>query len=319
MLIGRWIQALTAAVFFVGAGLTAVGQPAPEEPPRPDQPDQPEQPEKPERPAQLSESSEKTVELIPLQSVKFEEIKPVLEPLLSESGELRFISSRHALMIYDTPDHVKEIEARLNKIDAPAVNIRIAVSFDDTRRKSGANVEADTGHLVIKDGEAEISGNVGIRGRAGQRRTESQSRQFVMTRNNRPARIWVGKSVPRQQWVYNYGVHHGWWEQNIVYQDIGASLWIHPRMVGENMVQVYVYPKLTLEGDQELSVEAKELATQVVVRDGGTVRVGGLDQEKREVYKRLFGIGKVFNGRSLGITLHAETVRERKPAPQREE
>jgi hypothetical protein len=55
-----------------------------------------------------------------------------------------------------------------------------------------------------------------------------------------------------------------------------------------------------------------ELSTRVVTADGQAIALGGLNSEKRDVYRRLFGVGKVFDGRQFGITLRA-TVMDVKP------
>ncbi len=253
---------------------------------------------------------ERKIEVVPLKSLSFKDARKALEPLLSENGILVHLETDNVVMVYDIPERIQRIKQLLQEIDRDPVNIRITVSFDETGRKelSGLGIERGEADVRISPRGADLRGEFSLRAEKSAARDTSRSAQFILTRNNNPARIWVGKKVAHQVWTFEYGIRHGWWSSDIVYRDIGASLWALPRVIGDDKIVVQVYPRLTLEGAKDLTVEAKELATEVVVQDGGTARIGGLDKEKKNAYRYLFGVGRVFNGSSLSITLRADIM-----------
>lgn len=255
--------------------------------------------------------ADKILKSFPLKTLSFTETEKLIEPFISDTGEYFYLESRDTLIVYDQPQAVTRISRLLKEIDTVPVNIRISVSFDETARKNGGNVDAVSDGLKItrrRGGEIITEGAVSIRGGASSSRRDEFTSQFIVTTDDRPARILVGRSVAQPVWIYRYGLRRGWWERGVKYEDLGASLWVHPKKIGNNMVQVEVYPKLTFPGKDERSVEVRELSTKVTVRDGQSIQIGGLDKSQQEFYRRLFGIGQVFSGQSLNISLQAEIM-----------
>lgn len=265
----------------------------------------------PKTPPRADTVNQSQAKLIPLKTATFEEVEPVLSPLLSSTGRLAHTTVRNAIMVYDNPANIRMIEETMAQFDPTPENIRVWVEFDEDTTSRGVSADASTPGIVIRrkrGGETRVEGEVRITGGTHMSRSDSNTRQFLMTTNNRPATLWVGKTVANPVWVFEYGFGRGWWSNDIIYNNIGASLRIRPRIVGNNNIAIEVYPRITMEGPNPLSVKAKELSTQVTVANGGTIQLGGMDQEKREAYLRLFGVGRLFTGRRLNITLGADIV-----------
>ena len=247
-----------------------------------------------------------------LQTVAFAEIEDMIRAVCSPAGRLHFIESRNMVVVYDKPGAVRQVELLLRELDRAPVNIRISVSFDESFEAGESGIGLTQGGLVVtreRGGGTRVEGGGTVAATDRQSRGRSGTTQFLMVRENRPARIWVGKTVAQPVWTFEYGWRRGWWRQETDYRNIGASLWMHPRRVGDNKIRVEVYPVLTMEGPAPRTVEARELSTEVIVADGGTIKLGGLDEEKQEVYRQLFGVGQVFDGKRLTIRLQAEIVR----------
>jgi hypothetical protein len=256
-------------------------------------------------------------DFVTLRAMSFEEARELLTPFLSENGRLGFAKTRRLLVIHDFPENIRTIRTILEKTDSDPVNIRIDIAFDSTEQTQygGVDVNVDGVHVEHRDGHTTVRGNV--TGRAGMGRSESNefTNQFVMAGNGREARIWVGETVVDPIWVRQYGLRHGWWEKQFVETDLGASLWVRPTLLPDGTVDCEVYPKITARGeDGRRSIAVQELSTRVVAADGQTVSIGGLDRSRQEAYAKLFGIGRVFNGSSLAITLTPTVVRPPKPA-----
>ncbi len=259
---------------------------------------------------------------VTLQSLSYDEARQIAAPFLSKQGRLGFAQSRNLLIIHDFPENIEAIRKVLKKVDAAPVNIRIDVAFDQTRESSGAGAGLDIRGLTVRrrGGRTEVGGSAVLSAGAGQRRSRSFTNQFILTLNGHAASIWVGKEVADPVWVREYGSRHGWWreELGLVKRRLGASLEVRPRLLSGDNIEIQVYPRLSARGPEPFSVDVKELMTKVVARDGQTVRLGGLDQRKRDAYMRLFGIGHVFDGSRLTITLTPHIVRTKRTVPATE-
>ena len=250
-----------------------------------------------------------TIEVIGLHAISVNEARELLTPFLSEQGKISFLNSRNVVVVRDRPDVIKAIRDVLAQTDVPRQNIRIAVTFDEASHEGGAVADAGVrGAVVTGGGGTKGRGQVTLGAAAGSREVTQLTTQFVTTADNLPARIWVGQTVAEPAWVFDYGCRHGWWRKETVWKDLGASLWVRPRLVSDSMISVDVYPRLALQGDTAHAVDVKELSTQVMVPVGGSLSLGGLDQERQEFYRRLLGVGKVFDGRRLAISLQADVI-----------
>ncbi|NOY81812.1 MAG: hypothetical protein GXP31_12520 [Kiritimatiellaeota bacterium] len=254
---------------------------------------------------------------VTLRSLSYSEAREIVAPFLSEKGRLGFAQSRNLLIIHDYPENIEAVRRILKKVDTAPVNIRIDVAFDQSRRNSSADADVRIGGVTVRrrGGRTRIGAAGVLSAGAEERRSRTLTRQFVLTLNGHAARIWVGKEVADPVWVREYGYRHGWWRQELAKRRLGASLEVRPRVLPDGNIEIQVYPRLSARGPEPLSVDVKELTTTVVVRDGQTVRLGGLDQRKRDVYTRLFGIGRVFDGNRLTITLTPHLVRTKRPVP----
>jgi type II secretory pathway component GspD/PulD (secretin) len=251
------------------------------------------------------------ISVVPLRSISFAEAEQVITPFLSEDGRLVHLESRHAVVIIDLRRNVDMAKQILSELDVPPVNIRVMVTFDDISSARGAEAGAHTGGITItrtERGRTVVTGHADVFAAAGQSERSDVATQFLLTREGRPASIWVGETVAEPVWIFEYGYRHGWWRQELVWQDIGVRLQVLPRLIGSSTIDLEVYPRLTVRGDQPLSLDARELSTHVFLESGQTVTLGGLNRDQQEVYARLFGIGQVFNGRRLAITVRADIM-----------
>ena len=107
------------------------------EPAAPGKPTSPTPPARPEK-----GETEKKIRLMPLKSMTFEQVKAILEPFMSPSGRIVYVSSRNAVMVYDTPEVLAQVQEILKEVDLPPVNIRVWITFDEATESRGAGAEA---------------------------------------------------------------------------------------------------------------------------------------------------------------------------------
>lgn len=245
-----------------------------------------------------------------LRSLTFEEAKEAAQPFLSPDGKLGYASSRNVLIIHDRPGQIETVKQILQELDTAPANIRVEVTFDasSTGEATSVGVERVGVQAVRRDGRTAVDGDFVLGVGAGSTNSSEFTSQFVLAGNNRPAQIWVGRSVADPVWVFEYGAAHGWWRRDWVWRDFGVSLWALPHILPDGQIEIEVFPRISARGDSATVVTVKELSTRVVVASGEPVALGGLDQERRTVYRRLLGIANVFDGSRLAITLRATII-----------
>src|SRR5262249_38279091 len=110
------------------------------------------------------------------------------------------------------------------------------------------------------------------------------SRPSILTRNNQPATITVGQSVPLITSV-RYDTF-GNAINSVSYQDVGAILRVTPFITPDNMVEMIVSPQISSidntvsipisAGVSAPVIDVRSADTVAVTPDGQTVIIGGL-------------------------------------------
>jgi general secretion pathway protein D len=115
---------------------------------------------------------------------------------------------------------------------------------------------------------------------------EVLSRPSILTRNNQPATIQVGQSVPLVTSVSFNGLT-GTPINSITYQPVGIILKVTPFITSDGMVEMIVSPQISQLSSQSIPVslgvsapviDMRSADTVVVTPDAQTVIIGGLMQ-----------------------------------------
>jgi type II secretory pathway component GspD/PulD (secretin) len=146
--------------------------------------------------------------------------------------------------------------------------------------------------------------------------TNTLSNPRIVTLDNQPARIVVGKQYPFPEYTYNEDqaqMQVSGWE----YKDIGVVFEVTPHINNAGMVTLDLAPKITaIIDDADVTVEGttvpqlttREASTSVMIKSGETLVIGGLisDAETDAVSKVPF-LGDIpFLGR---LFRHESTVK----------
>src|SRR5262249_12635175 len=79
------------------------------------------------------------------------------------------------------------------------------------------------------------------------------------------------------EWLFTWGVGHGLWSQSVAWQEVGTSLLVEPRLLGDGTIHVTLTPRFDYRvGGAAQTVDVNELSTEVVVRPGEEVALGGV-------------------------------------------
>ena len=248
-----------------------------------------------------------TYKLIPLQSLDYNTIEKVCRPWLSKGGVLVHEKRRSSILVYDRPKVIARIRKFITSTDSPAVNIKIEIDRQGAGQRNSDKVSYYyKNHPKVTRGK---HGKVSIkypRNRLNihSRRNSSSSTtsSFIVTQSGSPAQLWVGKSVVDPSWrryqrpdktiiVNQNSTTVVVMPQEPIMTDIGVSLQVVPRYLGNGMIEVEVYPEISeITGKRgNKAVKVTSLASKVVVRNGARVSIGGVINQNRERYTNIFG------------------------------
>ncbi len=126
--------------------------------------------------------------------------------------------------------------------------------------------------------------NVTVRAIASASKVDVLSRPSIMVRNNQPATITVGQSVPLVNGVTFQGVA-GIPVSTVTYQNVGIILQVTPFITGDGLVEMIVSPQISSLSTTTVQIATnvnvpvinlRSASTVVITPDGQTVIIGGL-------------------------------------------
>ncbi len=209
------------------------------------------------------------------------------------------------LVVRGTPAQHEVVRTMLRDLDAPPKNIQVLVHFNT--RGGSYNKEAGIrprGPMVIDRGGVHGS----LQGRLRDQSTSSRENttQMLVAADGRSASIRVGESVPHIAWLTEYGRRWGYVRNvGIEWRDVGSFLAMEPTLVGSGMIRIRLIPELSgrLENGERHRIQFTHLATEVTVRDGQTLSIGGFSKDKDFSSKFLIGRSRHGESTITDITL----------------
>lgn len=236
----------------------------------------------------------------------------VVRGLLSPEGRVYPDPAQHRLVVSDRPEVHARMAQALRTLTVTPRNIRIEVTarMERTDRERTLEASGSVGGGPVRVGvgrrpPARTGVEVGARDSRG--RTEVNAQQQLLVLSGGRASLTVAEQVPYSEWLFTWGVSHGLWAQNVVWQEVGTSMVVEPRVLGNGTILVRLIPRFDYRsGGNAQTVEVNELSTEVVVRDGEEIQIGGVpfrDEDFRERF--LAGIDEVGQTSRVAMTLRA--------------
>ncbi len=149
-----------------------------------------------------------------------------------------------------------------------------------------SSVGAGLGDLVIHlmhIGHAEIDAT--LRAAASKGDVQIVSRPVLLASNNTQARLLVGSQVPFVQVSRSLPTETPTRDQVVQYRDVGTKLTIRPTINQDGYVSLLIQQEVNQATTEVLFnapvISTREAATQVLVKDGQTIVLGGLRDRQR--------------------------------------
>lgn len=264
------------------------------------------------------------IKTIPLAHAQAKEIEPLLSPLLSEEGRIMVNEETNSLVIKDKKENIKRMEKLIKKVDVRPSQILIKaemveVSLDALEELGsrwswiaggeGATFETqyyaeplpegitvNPGPSTSLEGGSIIFGVSPTRDIRGvinmlisEQKAKLLSNPKVVTVEGKEAKIETKEKIPYQiVTITEAGLPVVSYE----FAEVGVTLAVTPHLRGDGGILLELNPKvseITKPATSEQvppTVGERETKTEVLVKNGETVIIGGLLKENKKILKR---------------------------------
>jgi type II secretory pathway component GspD/PulD (secretin) len=232
----------------------------------------------------------------------------VVRGLLSPEGRVYPDPAQHRLVVSDRPDVHARVAEALRTLTVTPRNIRIEVTGRMERTGRERQVEASG---TVAGGPVRVgvgrrpppASGVVIGAQDSRSRTSVNASQNLLVLSGGQASLTVAEQVPYSEWLFTWGVSHGLWAQNVVWQEVGTSMVVAPRVLGNGTILVRLTPRFDYRaGGSSQAVDVSELSTEVVVREGEEIDLGGVPF-RDETFRERFLAGIDESGQTTQVTM----------------
>ena len=270
-----------------------------------------------------------------LQYVKVDEMQALLEPYLSEYGEMTLFTEKNIFLVEDTPGFLRRTAALVQEIDKRPTQILIEAKILEVTLTDDDSYGLDwTKFFSAKDGDGEF----GVKGLSSptspglffsfandnitaaldaltsQGRVRTLSSPKLLAVEDQESSVIVGD---RRGYSVTTTINQVTTE-SVEFLESGVILRVTPAVDESGQVMMDVHPEVSNGVINPLtgipSQTTTEVTTRMIVPDGQTIFVGGLikhsiEESKRgvPVLGRIPGVGRLFSNRDYTST-NTETV-----------
>lgn len=276
-----------------------------------------------------------TVRTFELQYVTVEEMQSLLEPYLSEYGEISVFTEKNIFLIEDTPAFLRRVSELVRQIDKQPTQIMIEAKILEVTLTDEDSYGLDWTKFFNSDGG---SGSFGTQGLAN---ANSPGLFFSYANDNISAVLDALTSQGRvrtlsspkllaiedQESSVIVGDRRGYsvvttvnqvTTESIEFLESGVILRVTPSVDANGEVMMDIHPEVSTGVIDPLtgipSQTTTEVTTRMIVPDGQTIFVGGLIKHRIEESKRgvpvigrVPGIGRLFSNRE-NVQTNTETI-----------
>ena len=249
--------------------------------------------------------------MYPLDFADTQSAVEIVKAIVGPTGSVSLDKANRRLLVVATRKRHAQVADMMLKLNVPPKNVRIEVRFiaSSSQQDEGAGIDA-AGGMVRSEGITRTTIKVKPRIENTTIAASSDVAQILLVASGRQGVLRVGESVPYVDWFVDYGLRCGYLQQRIAWKDIGSSLIAEPTVIGEGpMIRIRLTPELSgLVSGNVYRILFSRVATDVVVRDGQTFQIGGLDKDNDFYSRFLVGFNRSSGQQTLNITLTPHIV-----------
>jgi len=214
-----------------------------------------------------------------------EELEGAVRMMLSDQGKLSVNKSANMIIVSDRPEVIARIRELLTKLDRKPKNIDIAVEFveKDNFSKAGVDIRWRAGGAgwsiaTIPAPRGGTGVELGIKALSS--KLKAVKRQYLRLLERSYGKIFVGESVPFEEYFFQYGVNHGFIGKTTTFHDAGTSFSVTAVTLPQGRIKVELAPEVSYYDRKKGSFTVKNAATTVIMNDPGVMVIGAQKGEQ---------------------------------------
>ncbi|MCS6771907.1 MAG: type II and III secretion system protein [Kiritimatiellae bacterium] len=258
------------------------------------------------------------LEIYPLNGADPQTVLEAVRFVIGPEGNATVDPSGQRLLVISTPERHALVADLMKKFAPPPRNVLIEVQIVPAARvrESGAAIEA-SGSIVLE--RTEGLGAVRFRPRVYHHSSTHSSSitQTLLVGSGRESSLAIGEEVPYLDWLLQFASDSGVIQSRVEWQRVGAFLNVQPVILGEGPeIRLRITPELRRrDGGHPARIRFAALSTDIIARDGETVRIGGLGQHSEFYSRFLVGMSGEQQIESLEIYLTPRIQPTHPPLP----
>lgn len=235
-------------------------------------------------------------------------MRAAAEAVVAPPSRVILDPTQNRLLVNATPTEHRGVADLVRQVMIPTPNVRIEVRSNDVGSSSGFRAGLEVPEIRIRHQGGRTTGTVTANPVLEAHRSDTtvQTNQQILVGSGREGVLEVGQEVPYTEWLHDYALRNGLIRlPEIKWRLIGARMIVRPTIIGDGpLIHVKLIPEVTAEvqGHPE-RVRFERVATEVTVRDGEPLRIGGLGEAKDFYDRFLVGVGRGGQTRALDIVL----------------
>jgi type II secretory pathway component GspD/PulD (secretin) len=260
-----------------------------------------------------------------LQYVTVDEMQSLLDPYLSDYGEITVFSEKNIFLIEDTPEFLRRVAALVREIDKQPTQILIEAKILEVTLTDEDSSGLDWTKFFSSDGGTGEFGGQGLNNAASPGLFFSYTNDNItvaldaLTSQGRVRTLSSPKllAIEDQESSVIVGDRRGYsvittinqvTSESIEFLESGVILRVTPSVDANGKVMMDIHPEVSTGVIDPLtgipSQSTTEVTTRMIVPDGQTIFVGGLIKHRIEesqrgipVISRIPGVGRLFSSR----------------------
>jgi type II secretory pathway component GspD/PulD (secretin) len=260
-----------------------------------------------------------------LQYVTVDEMQSLLDPYLSDYGEITVFSEKNIFLIEDTPEFLRRVAALVREIDKQPTQILIEAKILEVTLTDEDSSGLDWTKFFSSDGGTGEFGGQGLNNAASPGLFFSYTNDNItvaldaLTSQGRVRTLSSPKllAIEDQESSVIVGDRRGYsvittinqvTSESIEFLESGVILRVTPSVDANGKVMMDIHPEVSTGVIDPLtgipSQSTTEVTTRMIVPDGQTIFVGGLIKHRVEesqrgipVISRIPGVGRLFSSR----------------------
>ncbi|MFH1457856.1 MAG: secretin N-terminal domain-containing protein [Candidatus Omnitrophota bacterium] len=273
----------------------------------------------------VEESGDLQTKIVRFNFVDVASIQKTLSSMLTKRGRMEIDTRTNSLVITDVSEVLKNIEQVALELDTKTPQVMIEAMMLTVKLNDDEKLGIDWDWLPEYHSERELSQSLGIGGTAGtdyfwqikygktlfsraafsatlqflleEKRAEILANPRVLTLDNMPANIDLTEQVPYTQQVSSTESTAS--VTSVQFKDVPVKLIVKPHITKDNFIIMNVQTEQSYlsgyaSGTTQPIIDTRKAETNVMVRDGETIVIGGLrKKEKTETVEKFPLLGDI--------------------------